>query len=117
MDRDLFIERRRHIRSKGVFYAALTPYSGKPTEYEGSTCNISEVGLKIKTDTAIFPGNTALVRISLPGCENKISSPAIVIWARINRGVFEAGIRFTQLTDDEKGALRKHIKRDDANAA
>ncbi len=84
--------------------------------FVGLTANISTGGLFIATEEPFKKGDSVEVRFSIPGADHVFHKNATVCWTRPfdadghGRTKAGAGVKFTDLTDEESRILNAFLK-------
>ena len=95
--------------------ALAVTYQDGPSVIKAYAKNISPGGLFIRTDNPLKQGDKFFLKLQIPGLLEPMDMQCEVAWARIRReetgaGDFGMGVKFFELTDENKDLLQPYIQ-------
>jgi CheY-like chemotaxis protein len=84
---------------------------GGPASFIGRIVNVSTSGLLLETDGEVDLGRDLAVTFSLPGIDTRVHAAARVVRRAPGQGAARWGLRFTNLDDAGRRALREYVDR------
>jgi hypothetical protein len=109
-DRDLegVREKRSSRRIRSLNLTSYTPRKGEEQQYIvsiGRTLDVSEGGVKVETHRKLANGTELKMDIAIE--DRIITAKGEVVHAEeLKNGLFGTGIRFTVISDEDRGSLR-----------
>ena len=106
-------EKRKYKRVYGVFHVRLRLDVIASFEFECISKDISEGGMRLLIEKRLLPETEVSISFDLPQNLGSLDVKGEVVWiapSHDEEGMFETGIRFTNLEDYQRLILRKYIK-------
>ena len=108
---------RRHPRET-LSVCAWLEFRGEPVARGTVSVDLALEGARFNTLGPVSKGDPVLVRLQLEPSFDTIECKGRICWVeRADDGIHEFGVRFVDLRDDERRALRKYIDRSRKNPA
>jgi len=88
---------------------ACTVIGNKETDLSGELRNMSRSGAKLISKNRLKADSKVDILINYPELEREIPSAARVIWSRQEKDLFSYGIRFVNISNEDKYDLLDHF--------
>lgn len=98
-------EKRAALRTDLYFDLEFSPLDEGGKMYKAVTQNVSTLGMRIYTSKELEKGRQLYFRLHIPEESWPITGKAEIVWRREVEGGFEYGLKFTEITDQDRGKL------------
>jgi len=110
-----FQEKRKHRRIEVATHATFKPLVAMiPLNFSCRTVDISEGGVKLVISRWARPLKLVRLKFWLEGYDHKFDIWAKTVWSKVrnkDKGIAEAGLRFSELTKKENSILNDFISK------
>ncbi len=114
-----FKEKRKYKRVEGIFKVIVDFTPSVPIKFSCHSSDISEGGIRIQSTKNPATGSSVLIMFELPNhTTKKLAMRGVVVWTseiiqpelKLGRSyLYEAGIKFTDLNEDDREAIRSFV--------
>jgi|GEM_PF-2862786 len=110
---EILKERRQYKRINTILDAVFIPCSDLVTDWRCMSKDLSEGGIKLVSIREPILSQDIEVSLHIPSYEDKLTISSQVMWTHPHperRGMFEIGLKFLDMNDEKKAALKEYIE-------